>query len=163
VTLYLVRHGIAEDAVAGGDDAARPLTSRGRIRLRAAARGMRAIGIRMDALLTSPMTRAAETAAIVSEVYGGRPVPRVLPALAQGVAAAEMLRALRPFLRDGDAMVTGHEPGLGELASLLLTGSPEGLTIAFKKGGLVAVDIEDKRPAVLRFALTPRHLRRLGR
>lgn len=163
MTLYLLRHGLAEDAVPGGDDAARPLSSRGRIRMRAEARGMRALGIRIDVLLTSPMKRAVETASIVTEVYGGRPVPRLLPALAQGVAPAEMLRALRPSLRGGDVLVAGHEPGLSGLASLVLVGSPDGLSLTLKKGGMVALDLRERAPATLRFLATPRQLRRLGR
>jgi phosphohistidine phosphatase len=163
VTLYLLRHGIAEDAVPGGDDTARPLSSRGRIRMRAAARGMRRVGVRIDALLTSPMRRALETASIVAEVYGGRPQPRVVPALAQGVAPAEMLRALRPALRGGDVLVAGHEPGLSGLAALVLVGSTEALSLALKKGGLIALELRDRSPATLRFFVTPRQLRRLGR
>jgi phosphohistidine phosphatase len=163
VTLYILRHGIAEEMVSGGDDGARPLTSRGRIRIRAAARGMHAIDVRLDVLLTSPMKRAAETAAIVAEVYGGRPVPRMVPALTQGTQPVETLRALRPFLRDGDVMVVGHEPGLSGLASLLLIGSPDGASIALKKGGLIALELRERAPATLRFMVTPRQLRRLGR
>ncbi len=166
MTLYVLRHGIAEDLAPGGDDGARVLTPRGRIRLRAAARGMRVLRLRIDVLLTSPLKRAAETAAIVAEVYGGRPVPRVVPALAQGVSPAETVRALRPLLRDGDVMIVGHEPGLSGVASLLLTGSPDGLALTLKKGGLIAIDVPDRATRIattLRFLLTPRHLRRIGR
>ena len=166
MTLYVLRHGIAEDAAPGGDDAARTLTPRGRIRLRAEARGMRTLRLQIDLLLTSPLRRAAETAAVVSEVYGGQPAPRVLPALASGVAPAETVRALRPFARQGHVMIVGHEPGLSGVASLLLTGSAETLSLLLKKGGLAALELTDRTSApgaTLRFMLTPRQLRRLGR
>ena len=166
MTLYVLRHGIAEDGAPGGDDRTCVLTPRGRIRLRAAVRGMRALRLRIDLLLASPLSRTTETAAIVSEVYGGQPAPRVLPALAPGIAPAETVRALRPLARHGHVMIVGHEPGLSGVVSLLLTGSPDGMSLALKKGGLIALELSDRAAdprASLHFMLTPRQLRRLGR
>ena len=164
--LYVLRHGIAEAGALGADDGARRLTPRGRARLRAAAMGLRSLGIDLDVLLTSPLVRAAETAAIVGEVVGGRAVPRELPALAPGVGAAETVRALQPFLRRRHVAIVGHEPGLGELVALLLTGSADGMALVLKKAGLVALELQGRAPrtrARLRWMLTPRQLRRLGR
>ena len=44
------------------------------------------MGLKFDAILTSPLARAAETAEIVSAAYENTPPPQVLPALATGVA-----------------------------------------------------------------------------
>jgi phosphohistidine phosphatase len=167
--LYILRHGIAEDEAPKGDDRARRLTSRGRARMRAAAAGMRALGIRFDALLTSPFVRAVETAAIVAEVYGGEPAPQELPALAGGTSPAETARALRPFVRNEHVMIVGHEPGLSGLASLLLAGSPTAVSIELKKGGLIALDTGQllrasggaATGATLLWHATPRQLRRM--
>ena len=161
MTLYILRHGIAEEAAPGGDDRARRLTARGRAKLRAAAEGMKAFGIRFDVLLTSPLVRARETAAIVSEVYGKSPVPRELAALASGVSPGETVRALKPYARSHAVMIVGHEPGLSGVAALLLTGSPDGVRLALKKGGLIALDVGGGN-ATLRSLLSPRQLRRLG-
>lgn len=164
--LYLLRHGIAEDGAPGGDDRARRLTPRGQAKLRAAGAGLRGLGIELDALLTSPLVRARETAAIACEALGGTPAPEEVPALASGVAPVEMLRGLRPYLRHEQVMIVGHEPGLSGLVALLLAGSPDGFTLALKKGGLVALELAGAPPraeAQLRYLLTPRQLRRLGR
>jgi len=163
--LYVIRHGVAEERARGGSDEARRLTERGRAKMMTAARGMRALGIRFDVLLTSPLARAEETAKIIAEEYRGTPVPRELTALAQGVAPPETLRALRPFLRRSRVAVVGHEPGLSGLVALLLTGSPDGLRFDLKKGGLVILELLDARAqgVVLQAVLTPRQLRRLGR
>jgi phosphohistidine phosphatase len=166
VTLYVLRHGVAEEARAGRDDRARRLTPAGRAKMRRAAAGLRALGIDLDALLTSPYPRAAETAALVAEAWEGTVAPQEVAALAAGVPAAETLRALRPWARRGGVMVVGHEPGLGELAALVLSGSATGLTVPLKKGGCVAIDAEQLVPpagARLRWMLTPRQLRRLAR
>ncbi len=164
--LYVLRHGTAEEAAPGGDDGARRLTPDGRAKLEVAARGMKALGLRFDVLLTSPLPRAAETAAIVAGVHGGEPVPRPLDALRPGVPPAETVRALRPFARQDHVALVGHEPGLSGVVALLLTGSTDGLTLALKKGSLVAVELPGlaaRGGATLRWMLTARQLRRLGR
>src|SRR6185369_16428895 len=106
--LYILRHGIAEDEAPKGDDRARPLTSRGRAKMRAGAEGMHALRLRFDVILTSPLVRAVETSAIVAEVFGGKPVPQELPALAAGIPPAETVHALRPFARHDHVVIVGH-------------------------------------------------------
>lgn len=163
MVLYVLRHGIAEEAGPGGDDRARRLTPSGRAKLQRAAAGMRALGLKFDVILSSSLARAAETAVIVSEMYGGDPAPRELPALAQGVPPMETVRALRPYARHGHVMIVGHEPGLSGVVALLLTGSAEGLSITLKKGGLVALEASALSPrtsGTLLWMLTPRQLRR---
>jgi len=166
VTLYVVRHGIAEETGPGGDDRLRALTPAGRAKMRAGAAGLRRLGVTLDVLLTSPLVRAVETAAIVAEAYGGSPAPVELAALAAGVAPAETVRALRPYARSRDIALVGHEPGLSRMVALLTTGSADGLAVELKKGGVAAVDV-DGIPApgrgTLRWLVTPRQLRRLGR
>src|SRR5262249_52836822 len=66
VTLFLLRHAIAEDERPGGTDRDRRLPPRGRTRMRRAAPGLRRLTGELDAIYTSPYPRAAETAAIVA-------------------------------------------------------------------------------------------------
>lgn len=163
--LYLLRHGIAEERAPSGEDGARRLTPTGRARMRAEAAGMRALGVGVDEILTSPLPRAAETAQIVANALSGGPQPLVMPALATDVPAPEMLGALGPHLRRGRVLAVGHEPGLSRLAVLLLTGSSDGFELVLKKGGLIALEIGAARPrvtATLRWMLTGRQLRRLA-
>jgi phosphohistidine phosphatase len=161
--LYILRHGLAEEHTpAGGDDGARKLTPKGREKLKDAAAGMRALGLKFDAILTSPLARATETAEIVAAAYSNSPPPQVVPALATGVAPAEAAAALRPFQKFDDVIVVGHEPQLSALASLLLTGSPDTLRMDLKKGGMVALELPSRSDhGALRFVLTARQLRRL--
>ena len=61
--LYLIRHGLAEErGEAWPDDTKRPLTDEGMSRMRKAARGLARLGVSFDAILTSPLTRARQTA-----------------------------------------------------------------------------------------------------
>jgi phosphohistidine phosphatase len=164
MNLYILRHGIAEEASADGDDGARKLTAKGREKLRGVAEGLREFGIKLDVILTSPLARATETAEIVAAAYSNNPPPQVLPALTTGVPPAEAVAALRPFAKQKHVMIVGHEPQLSSLAALLLTGSTDGGKLELKKGGCIALSVAaraEKGGAELMWMLTPRQLRKL--
>ncbi|HVA80586.1 MAG TPA: phosphohistidine phosphatase SixA [Candidatus Binataceae bacterium] len=162
--LYILRHGIAEDAAPGGDDGARKLTARGREKLRDGAERMRALGLKFNVILTSPLARATETAEVVAAAYANDPPPQVLPALATGVAPQEAITALRAFAKHRHVMIVGHEPQLSAIASMLLTAAPGAVNISLKKGGLISLEVParpDRGSAQLRWMLTARQLRKL--
>jgi phosphohistidine phosphatase len=165
VTLYLLRHGIAEDRTSDKPDRDRTLTPRGRARMRRAAIGLRALVGRVDEIFTSPYPRAAETAAIAGSTFGKAVKPRPLDALSHGTSPMEALRVLRSIAKGQHVMLVGHEPELSHLASLLLTGSIDGLRLELKKGGCIAIAIRTLAPrvATLEWLATPRTLRKLGR
>jgi phosphohistidine phosphatase len=67
--IFLLRHGIAHALGEDGSktDADRTLTDEGRSKVRAVARALRAMDVRFDAIASSPLPRAAETAEIIAE------------------------------------------------------------------------------------------------
>jgi phosphohistidine phosphatase len=162
-TLYLVRHGIAgERGKDWPDDSKRPLTPKGIARMRRAVDGLRALGVRTDLVLTSPLVRAEQTAQIL--VHGLKPAPalKVLPPLAPGVTPPHLAQALEEFRKARCLALVGHEPGLGELAAWL-TGART--PYAFKKGGVCRIDVSSLPPTgngQLIWMATPRMLRALG-
>jgi phosphohistidine phosphatase len=162
--LYIVRHAEAKPAGQGVGDEARRLTPRGRDRTRDAAAGMAALGLKFDAILTSPLPRAKETAEIIAAAYPDGAQPQELPALVGSVAPADALAALAPFARNQSLLLVGHEPQLSGLVALLLTGTGDGLQVNFKKGACVALELArrfETGAAHLRWMLTQRQLRRL--
>jgi phosphohistidine phosphatase len=165
MNLYIMRHAEAEDEAESGGDEARSLTARGRKRTRDAAGGLGALGLRFDAILTSPLLRAAETAELVADEYANNPPPQVLPALSPQVSPPEALAALTRFARHNNVLVVGHEPQLSKLAALLLT-SDGTVAIRLKKGACVALDLPEAiepGAAELRWMLTQRQLGKLGK
>src|ERR1700682_1760403 len=60
--MYILRHGIAEDAAPGGSDADRALTREGKEKLRRVLQCAHAAGVRPSLIMTSPLQRALETA-----------------------------------------------------------------------------------------------------
>src|SRR5689334_9975717 len=66
--LFILRHGIAvEPGTAGYDDASRPLTSEGKEKLKLITAGMMKLELSFDLILSSPYTRARQTAEIVAD------------------------------------------------------------------------------------------------
>ncbi len=157
--LLLMRHAEAEprDPARWPDDARRPLVERGRRRQRRMSRRLRRRGIVPDLLLASPWARAWETAEIVSDVVGC-PTPVACEALAGPPDLPRLGEAVGA--RDPDSVVAlvGHEPWLGELGALLLTGRPSGLAIDFPKSGILAIRAERLEPTsgTLMFFWRPR-------
>ncbi len=164
--LLLIRHAIAverEDfARTGKDDRLRPLTDDGRKRMKQGARGLRHCLPAIDLLATSPLTRAAQTGAIVDSVYGGLKEVEI-DELAPEATPVDFLRWLRRQ-KAGTVAVVGHEPSLSLILSWLLTGTERHL-FAFRKGGAALVDFTDEvgaGNATLLWAVTPAQLRDLA-
>ena len=164
--LLLIRHAIAEEredfARTGKDDRLRPLTEDGRKKMKQVARGLQEIVPEIDLLATSPLTRAAQTGAIVDTVYGGLKEVEI-DELSPESTPNDFLRWLRKQKGDCIAAV-GHEPSISLILSWLLTGS-ERRIFSFRKGGACLLEFTGEvggGTATLLWALTPGQLRDLA-
>jgi phosphohistidine phosphatase SixA len=131
VRLYLVRHA---EAARGEPDDLRPLTRAGREAARALGARLTAEGVRPDAVLTSPLLRARETAAELGRALGCEPVPdeRLAPgATAESVRAAVAGRT--------EVVVVGHQPDCGEIAAELGGGAAPD----FPPAGFAVLELPD--------------------
>ena len=164
--LLLLRHAIAEDqgdfARTGKDDRLRPLTDEGRKKMKQGAKGLREILPEVDLLATSPLTRAAQTGAIVDSVYGGLAEVEI-EELSPEATPTDFLRWLRKQ-KAGTIAAVGHEPSISLILSWLLTGT-ERRIFSFRKGGACLVEFAGEvggGTATLLWALTPGQLRDLA-
>lgn len=140
--IYLLRHGDAEKR--NGDDAARRLTAKGERQSRAAGQALAALGEEIDACLTSPKVRTADTARLACESLGLE--PEVAGELAGGDFDSLALAAGR-----GNVLLVGHEPDFSDEIARL-TGR-----VKLHKGGLAIVD-----GSTLTALLRPADLRRIA-
>ncbi len=164
--LLMIRHAIAEEsedfARTGKDDRLRPLTDEGRKKMKQAAKGLRQLVPGIDLLATSPLTRAAQTGAILDSVYEGLDEVEI-EELAPEATPEEFLRWLRQQKAETIAVV-GHEPSISLLMSWLFTGT-ERRIFSFRKGGACLLELPDEvgaGTATLQWALAPAQLRGLG-
>jgi len=154
--VYVLRHGIAEDAPPGGSDADRALTARGKQKLRDVLKRARAAGVRPSVILTSPLRRAVETAEIAAAVLAVKREPVRTKALAPSESPPRVWAEIRAQ-RSVELLITGHEPLLSRTLAFLLR-SPA-LRLNLKKGALASLDIEggELEPhGVLNWILTPK-------
>ena len=130
VQLVIVRHA---EAAAGEPDELRSLTPEGREAARALGERLAADGVRPDAVLSSPLLRARETAQELARPAGVEPEPdeRLAPgATAEGVRAAAAERGKT-------VVVVGHQPDCSRIAAAL-TGGPEP---AFAPCAMLAIEL----------------------
>ncbi len=118
VKVYLVRHADAvSESVAGRDDD-RWLSAQGREAARGLARLLREQGVTPDAILSSPLPRAMQTAELIADGLDFLGVVEVLPALRPG---AHPRVASQELMSRGEAvLVVGHEPNISTLGAFLL-------------------------------------------
>ncbi len=139
--IYILRHGVAEDASPGQSDAARRLTEKGKAKLRAILSRVREAGVSPDVILTSPLARARETAAIAKEELGfaGELIEtEVLVPYSTSVNVWEEIRS--DYSDAAQILLVGHDPLFSDFVCFL-TGAPAG-RIIMKKGAIALVEVE---------------------
>ena len=141
--IWLLRHG---DAERGSPDAERPLTDKGRRQARVAGAALNELGVKIEACLTSPKKRAADTAAIACELLGIE--PQAEPKLAGGRFDPLELAAGT----GEEVLLVGHEPDFSNAVRDLTGGD-----VDIKKGGLAALDAGE-----LRVLLRPAEIKRIA-
>ena len=134
--LLLVRHAIAfeRSATRWPDDGERPLTPEGMARARKAAQGLKRILEPPAQVLVSPLTRAQQTASLLTRFAGwpaGTPCAQLLPS-----ATPDELLALLARSRERCIAAVGHEPGLSRLMAACIPGAPGAEAFEMKKMGV---------------------------
>jgi phosphohistidine phosphatase len=155
--LYLLRHAIAEDRSASGQDADRKLTPEGVDKLRRVAKFAAAAGVRPSLILSSPYVRAVETAGVAARAleYKGEIV--TTERLTPDVSPADVWGEVRAHRDEESIVLVGHEPLFSTLTSWLL-GSTR-IAVDFRKAALVRIDFESlgaEPRGVLRWMITPK-------
>jgi len=159
MNVFLLRHGIAADP-GSRNDSERPLTSEGRLKLLKVARGLRNLEVSFDIILSSPYSRARDTARLIAKCLNCRQL-MMEPGLVPGGSARATIRrvnALKP--QPENVLLVGHEPDLSRLISLLTAGH-SGIQMTMKKGGVCKLSVETLkhgRCARLEWLLTPKQL-----
>jgi phosphohistidine phosphatase len=136
--LFFVRHGLADRSAWEDDDFKRPLTPEGRAKIEESARRLRDIGFQPKRIVSSPLTRALQTAEILADVLelkGSLVVDERLDPRFD----VTCLRALLAENPDADSLAfVGHEPSFSEVIGELIGGG----MVVCKKGSVARVDLE---------------------
>jgi phosphohistidine phosphatase len=154
--VYFLRHGNAgQKRVNPIQDVKRPLDKEGIEQCRYVGRLLNTLDVHVDMILSSPLKRATQTAALVGNEIAYEQRIEIAPAL-QPSSSYERFRQLLNQLRELEAvMVVGHNPNMSHFLSLLVTGGLSERAIEMKKGSVARVEMGPKR-SVLNWLVTPR-------
>jgi phosphohistidine phosphatase len=161
--IYLLRHGIAEDAGPRTPDAKRELTDKGRTKLAAILQVARRAGVQPELVLSSPLVRAVQTAEMAREILGVESPVQQTPLLVPEADPHKVWEELCGLRNLDEVLLAGHEPLLGELSAWLL-GSPM-LQVRMTKAALVCIEMEHFRgqpQGILNWMLTPKLIAQLS-
>lgn len=133
--LYLVQHG---EALPKEDHPDRPLSDKGKQDLRKLAAFLEKAGIRASRILHSGKTRAGESAQLLAAALA----PGAQTAQIEGLAPKDPVEPVADRIADwqDDAVLVGHLPFMGKLASFLVTGEPGKSVAAFRPGSMICLE-----------------------
>lgn len=157
--LLLIRHADAGDrnSAQWPDDRDRPLTDKGRKVQRRVSKALGRFDLVPTLVLSSPWTRAAQTAQVMAETLGLGPAVPCEP-----LAADPDLVRLTDYVGEQGAearvALVGHSPWIEELAAMLLGGTAVAVRIDFPKSGVMGIDLAELAPGAgeLQFFLRPK-------
>jgi phosphohistidine phosphatase len=139
IQLFLLRHADAGNPEAWhGDDAARPLSEKGRLQAERLGSFLAEIRFRPDAIVSSPKVRARQTAEIVADALGV--VVGFDDRLAAGVDPANVDALLADAGAPARPVLVGHDPDFSDLLSSLAHAPG----LAMKKGAFARIDVRGR-------------------
>ncbi|MFO7899232.1 MAG: phosphohistidine phosphatase SixA [Planctomycetota bacterium] len=154
-SLYLVRHGNAKPAAA---DPERPLTAKGTADVKKIASFLRALGLRVDVVWHSGLTRARETAELLAPAFAGPPPVAEHAGLKPRDPAGPILQDLAAAKKS--VVIVGHRPWLAAAAAELLAGGQRSSPIDVAEGAVACLERGADGLWRLRWVITPGLLRR---
>jgi len=161
MNLFFLRHGKAHPrGPRWRPDRKRPLTREGEDDMFDVARGLQAMEVAFDAILTSPYARARRTAEILAQVYQSRKLFETSHLVPDAPGKAMVDNITQNFRDARGIVLVGHEPGMSRLISTLLTGE-DGMEMELKKAGFCKLSVEKLvfgQCACLHWFLTPKQL-----
>lgn len=147
--IYLVRHAEAVEQVeGGGDDGVRWLTKKGRKGMQKAAARLHKKRVRPDLIVSSPLTRAVQTAELLMADLGAHAELIADSRLAPEGTPDQVAELLQNHPKCDSIMLVGHEPLLSQTAALLL-GRERVARLA--KGSCLCLEIRQKPGKPARF------------
>jgi len=159
--LYFLRHG---DAIESPyyHDTGRPLSDLGKRQIQSVAKYLRHSRTSIELVLSSPLTRARETADILQSSLASHPT-MTTEALLSGSEIRDLIDEINAHESESILLV-GHEPQLSSAISVL-TGGDEHFRMEMKKASLARVETPfpvKKGQAVLSWLLTVTQMELMG-
>jgi phosphohistidine phosphatase len=162
MNLYILRHASAGLRRANPLlDVKRPLDKEGKKHSLQLAYVLNALNIQFDLIISSPLKRSLQTAALIGTETGYEAPIQQSDALAPSATVRDFQKLLREISNRENILVVGHNPNLTTfLGSLLVPASSPAANIRLRKGSIARV-VLTRGPATLQALLDPRTVRAL--
>ena len=158
--IYFLRHANAgEPKVNPAKDDKRALDKLGIEQSHDVGRALAALDVSPDAIISSPLRRATQTAAVVANELGYEDKVITDAALRPEASYEKFRELLRRHSRRDAIIVVGHNPSLTVFLNKLLSGGGPLNALELKKGAVAKVEKDGRKPAVLRWCMPPRVVR----
>jgi phosphohistidine phosphatase len=161
--VYFLRHASAGQRRLGAsarEDEKRALDKDGLEQCRYLGRALAALGVELDVIITSPLKRAEQTAALVGSELGHTGQLVTEDALRPEAGFEDFQEMTKKYARREAIMVVGHNPNLSEFLSRVICDGGCEAAIELKKGAIAKVEMR-RNAGSLSWCITPRILRTL--
>jgi len=156
MTIYFLRHASAGQRLTNPKkDEQRGLDEDGIEQCRQIGRALAAMEVQVDAIVSSPLKRASQTAALVANELGHEGKLQLDAALRPDATVSQFRELLGRYAKADAIMVVGHNPNLSEFLGRSITRGGGQAEVNLKKGAVAQVEIK-RNSAVLRWCLTPK-------
>jgi phosphohistidine phosphatase len=157
--LFILRHGEAGKRQPSSKDSDRSLTVTGKKEVEDIARFLKDLEVKFDYVITSPLTRAQQTAAALCKVMSIKKNKiEGWDELKPEGSKPSFYTRLSQLKRESSVLLVGHEPYLSSMISEIVSDS-KAARINLKKAGLAKIHIISLVPDVkgeLAWLLTPK-------
>ncbi|HWB85273.1 MAG TPA: phosphohistidine phosphatase SixA [Bryobacteraceae bacterium] len=155
MNIFILRHATAEPRGKDVAEADRQLTAKGAKDLKRVLRHARAVGVAPELILTSPWTRALDTARMAQKELKDAELVET-HSLLPDVPPMRVWKEIQAHRSLKGIMIVGHEPQLQHIVAFLLEAP---LVLDLKKAGIMRIDVtqfDGPRRGILKWMLTPK-------
>jgi phosphohistidine phosphatase len=155
--VYFLRHASAGQSKSNPTaDAKRPLDKEGIVQCGYIGRALSALDVQVEAIVSSPLKRASQTAALVGNEIGFDGKLIFSPALGKDADFDTFRQLLEKHSKQDEIMVVGHNPSLSNFLSLLISGGANQRAVSLKKGAIAKVEFNTRKASELMWCITPK-------
>lgn len=154
--IYFVRHASAgQKKLSSKKDEKRALDADGVQQCTQMGRTLSSMEVGVDAIISSPLKRATQTAALIANEIGYEGKLQIENALRPEAKYDHFRDMLRGYAKHEAVMVVGHNPNFSDFLGRTIAGSGERAYVDMRKGSVAKVESRQKK-YVLDWLLTPR-------
>ena len=159
--IYFLRHASAGEPLSNTKkDEKRALDETGVEQCGYVGRALAALNVQVEAILSSPLKRAAQTASLVGNEMGHEGKLQLEDGLRPTATFADFRKLIDKYAKLDAIMVVGHNPSLSEFLGRSISATGCEATVELKKGAVARVEMS-RNAASLTWCLTPKILRTL--